>query len=43
MLEKVFGAALLGAVVFSAFHFFGDTKQPPRAAIAVMTLADQDG
>jgi hypothetical protein len=43
MLEKFIGAALLGAVVFSAFHFFGEVNHPPRAAIAVMVPADLDG
>lgn len=40
MIEKTIGVALMAAIVWSAFHFFGDIDDGPRAVVALAPVAE---
>jgi hypothetical protein len=42
MFEKSFGVALMAALVWSAFHFFGEIDNGPRAVIAQAPIYNTD-
>ncbi len=43
MIERVVAVALMSGMVFTAFHFFGETEAAPRASIAVVSPVQAGG